>query len=137
MKAKLTAAEARELTDRIRGAQDEAHRLRMLLPPDYTTVERRPSTFTYFIQVVMPNPVEPGPIKIGIAGDVAARMAQLQTGSPFELYLMGYVPGGKKLERELHQKYAHLHLRGEWFRSTEQFEHDLYTRIFDYQEGTQ
>ena len=47
---------------------------------------------------------------------------------------MGYVPGGEKLERELHRKYAHLHLRGEWFRATEQLEAELYGLVYDYED---
>lgn len=102
---------------------------------------RQPSTFTYFIRMDEPGWVvgeslgPGGPVKIGCASDPEARLLQLQTGSPYPLRLLGYVPGGEKLERELHKKYAHLHMQGEWFRATLEFEHEIYEMIFDYQDG--
>lgn len=99
--------------------------------------ERRPSTFTYFIQVEdprLPPPGPGGPIKIGCAGDPNARLLQLQTACPYELRLLGYVPGGQKLEKELHKKYAHLRLRNEWFDTTEDLEHDVWLMIYDNEE---
>lgn len=59
-----------------------------------------------------------GPIKIGFATDVAARMAALQTASPAPLKLVGAIPGGLKLEKQLHAELAEARLSGEWFSPT-------------------
>ena len=59
-----------------------------------------------------------GPIKIGFASDVAARMASLQTASPVPLVLIGAIPGGLKLEKQIHAEVAEARLTGEWFKPT-------------------
>lgn len=64
----------------------------------------------YFIQAG-----EDGPVKIGTAEDVAARLSELQTGSPAPLQLLGYVSGGRADEQMLHRRFAALRMRGEWF----------------------
>jgi hypothetical protein len=57
-----------------------------------------------------------GPIKIGRARNVAARLVSLQTASPVELVLLGVVPGSVEKERVLHSLFRPLRVRGEWFR---------------------
>lgn len=58
-----------------------------------------------------------GPIKIGSAGDVTRRVAALQTGTPERLRVIARAPGvGVEGERELHRRFAHRRIRGEWFR---------------------
>ena len=57
-------------------------------------------------------------IKIGYTKlNIEKRLMQLNTGSDTQLYSLGYIKGDKKLEKELHQKFANLRLRnnGEWF----------------------
>lgn len=130
----LTEKEARELTDRLRAVTSSREYLLGITQGVAANTLRQPSLYTYFIQVEDPNQ-HAGPIKIGCARDVRARLSQLQTSSPYDLWLIGYVPGGEKLERELHKKYAHLHLRGEWFRATEDLERDLYFMVYDYEES--
>lgn len=44
-----------------------------------------------------------------------ARMRELQTGCPEALRLMAAVPGSRDEERRLHETFAELHYRGEWF----------------------
>jgi hypothetical protein len=56
-----------------------------------------------------------GLIKIGWTNDVDSRLATLQTGSPEVLSLLALVIGAQADERRLHQKFAHLRVRGEWF----------------------
>lgn len=56
-----------------------------------------------------------GQVKIGWSRKVSARLAQLQTGSPIPIKLLGTMPGGRAVERRLHQQFAHLRLAGEWF----------------------
>jgi Meiotically up-regulated gene 113 len=57
-----------------------------------------------------------GPVKIGRAARPAGRLRELQTGSPFPLHLLGTIPGGGHLERDLHARFNWLRIRGEWFR---------------------
>jgi hypothetical protein len=55
--------------------------------------------------------------KIGIARDVYKRIAQLQTGCPFEVTLVHLIPTTypQRLEQGLHKIFEHKRLRGEWF----------------------
>lgn len=55
--------------------------------------------------------------KIGVANDVESRLAQLQTGSPFELEIMecyGF-DNAEIAERAIHQAFTKERVRGEWF----------------------
>ncbi len=55
-------------------------------------------------------------VKIGRARDVAARLAQLQTGSSSPLRLVAVLDDvPESLERRLHQFFAADRLHGEWF----------------------
>lgn len=56
-----------------------------------------------------------GPVKVGRSGSPAARVAQLQTGSPLRLLLVRtyYYQGHR--ERVMHRMLAPLHVAGEWF----------------------
>ena len=65
----------------------------------------------YFIQ-----PVDGGPIKIGYAKDVPARVKTLERESQRQMVVLAAISGGKKEERELHRKFSHLRYEG-----TEQF----------------
>lgn len=57
-----------------------------------------------------------GPIKIGVTVDVEKRRRVLQTGSAQTLVLLSTIKGTEKQEAELHRRFKHLRLRGEWFR---------------------
>lgn len=58
-----------------------------------------------------------GPIKIGFTCQLAARVTDLQCGYPFgRLRFVGLVLGVAQDERGVHGLFAHLRLRGEWFR---------------------
>lgn len=57
-------------------------------------------------------------VKIGWSKRVSARLAELQTGSAVPIRLIGAIPGGRALERRLHEEFAHLRLSGEWFSAT-------------------
>ncbi len=68
-------------------------------------------SYVYFIQQG-----EDGPIKIGKSHDPHERLAQLQTGSAYELRLLGFcVESPGRDESSFHEKFAEHHLRGEWF----------------------
>lgn len=70
---------------------------------------RRPQ-YVYFIQNEATLAV-----KIGVAADPVSRLATLQTGSDGKLSIIGVLPGGRALERELHRRFSYARLSGEWF----------------------
>jgi hypothetical protein len=71
-------------------------------------------------------------VKIGFAKDVAARLAQLQTGNACRLKLLAVIPNGSHaLERRLHAFFAEHRVRNEWF----QFSGNMATLIKSIREG--
>lgn len=69
------------------------------------------STRVYFIRIGAM-----GPIKIGITdGQIATRLADLQTAIPWRLHCVGYVMAEARLEPVLHQHLARFRMMGEWF----------------------
>ena len=69
-------------------------------------------------------------MKVGYtSGNPYARMAALQTGSPDRLYMMGWVEGTLSDERELHDRFAHLRVSGEWFRFEAELEEFYDARV--------
>ncbi len=61
-----------------------------------------------------------GPVKIGIADSIPERMATLQSASAVTLCLIREIPGNRAQEQWLHQRFAEVRLRGEWFTFTEE-----------------
>ncbi len=59
-------------------------------------------------------------VKIGVTTNPTDRLAALSTTSAVDLSLIKTIPGDVRLERELHQRFSDLRVRGEWFRYTEQ-----------------
>lgn len=69
----------------------------------------------YFVQMG-----ETGPIKIGTTrGTVQRRVAGLQCSCAETLILRGLVRGGRQVEKDLHDRFSREHVRGEWFRPSE------------------
>lgn len=64
----------------------------------------------YFIQAA-----NGGPIKIGYARKVLPRLKGLQTGHSDQLCVLATMPGDKRNERALHERFVCLRTRGEWF----------------------
>jgi hypothetical protein len=56
-----------------------------------------------------------GPIKIGRAVDVVRRLNGLQAANWVELRLLGATSDVD--EKQMHRRFSHLHIRGEWFRA--------------------
>jgi len=87
-------------------------------PIDYSTIVplvsaesvQPPRSGVYFVRAG-----DGGPIKIGTARNVNARLDTLQIGSSEELTLLALIPGDEKVERKLHREFRHLRIRGEWF----------------------
>lgn len=66
----------------------------------------------YFIQAGLR-----GPIKIGVAVDLVARMYEHQCSNHEALFVVGLVlDAGRPEEQELHRRFRGDWLRGEWFR---------------------
>jgi len=56
-------------------------------------------------------------VKIGVSNCLYERILGLQETLPAELIVHAILEGGRKLERELHDRYQPYRLRGEWFRN--------------------
>jgi len=54
-------------------------------------------------------------IKIGFSNDIEKRVAELQTGNPCELKILGWLNCDKKYEKVFHQKIKNSKIKGEWF----------------------
>lgn len=72
---------------------------------------RKKACFVYLVRA------ENGLVKIGKTVDVASRFNTLNTTSPIDLELMGYICSdcAGEIERALHSKFANVRARGEWF----------------------
>lgn len=55
------------------------------------------------------------PVKIGVATDVEARLAAIQTGCPYPLQIIVSFPGDLEHEAHLHNMFADKQTVGEWF----------------------
>ena len=53
--------------------------------------------------------------KIGYSDNPLKRLGTLQTGNPYPLELISTIEGDLLKEKELHQRFSHLKLQGEWF----------------------
>jgi len=68
--------------------------------------------YTYFVQAYLG-----GPIKIGYTTkDPSLRLANMMTGSPAPLRIVGLIP--RNIEKELHKKFGAEREHGEWFTPT-------------------
>ena len=56
-----------------------------------------------------------GAVKIGFSSASKIRISQIQCHNSGSLELLGVIPGGREKEKELHKKFKHLKMRGEWF----------------------
>lgn len=76
--------------------------------PSTSAPKEQPSPVIYFIQAG-------DLIKIGYTVDIKKRLIALRTSSPVALILLGIMPGGPKVEAELHERFASSRRHGEWF----------------------
>lgn len=65
----------------------------------------------YFVQTASSE----GPIKIGMAQNIARRLGTLQTAHPWKLTLLLWIEGDRGVERDLHWKFKQDRINGEWF----------------------
>jgi len=75
------------------------------------SVDLSSSPYVYFIQQD-----KSGPIKIGFSANPVYRLRELQSGNPFELKIVGVIGNATaSLETEMHNKFWHIRMCGEWF----------------------
>lgn len=55
------------------------------------------------------------PIKIGWTTNPTARLRSLRACCPVSIRFLTYIPGDKKMERQLHRRFSSLKFHGEWF----------------------
>jgi hypothetical protein len=85
----------------------------ILIPDELSECERAVAAgeqLVYFVQGI-----DGGPIKIGIAVDPDERLRELQCFSPLRLAIRRVMPGGQAKEAEIHARFRHERLWGEWF----------------------
>ena len=70
------------------------------------------TSVVYFVQAGLAG----RPVKIGYAQEMCRRIGNLQLGCPEPMEVLLAVGGGRDLEGELHQRFAHLRIHQEWFR---------------------
>lgn len=64
---------------------------------------------------------DPKCIKIGhTKRPIKLRMSVLQSWSPYNLSLIGIIPGGRSLEAQIHQRFAKHYKCGEWFNAADE-----------------
>lgn len=71
-------------------------------------------------------------IKIGTTMNLKHRLQNVQTSHPTPIVLAGSTKGDKRLERELHRRFAALRVNGEWFREVD----DLAVYVANLARGT-
>ena len=59
-------------------------------------------------------------VKIGISYNVSERLSQIQMCAPQTISCAGVMPGNLLMESEIHDKFSHLRIHGEWFRLDEE-----------------
>ena len=72
-----------------------------------------------FVMYFMQRGVD-GPVKIGHAVDVSARMRTHQTSNPEPLALLLVISGSRKREKVIHDSLAASRMAGEWFRPSQE-----------------
>lgn len=66
-------------------------------------------------------------VKMGIVTSPKSRLESLQVGNPRDLKLLyaGRTSNARHQENHLHKKFKHLHVRGEWFRYTDEIDKQI------------
>lgn len=61
-------------------------------------------------------------VKIGKAKDPLDRVRTLQIGCPMRLNVVAFFKHKGYMEADLHKRFRHLHVTGEWFRFTDEIQ---------------
>ena len=72
--------------------------------------ENKNGDYVYFFETQ-------GMIKIGVSLNVPKRLKRVEAWTPFEIKMLGNINGGYPLEKQIHRKFKHLRVKGEWFKS--------------------
>lgn len=80
-------------------------------------IQKRQPNLVYVIRAIYS-----GHLKIGVARDPEYRLRELQTGTWESLKLLITMPGGRKLEQELHERFARYRMAREWFRHSDEID---------------
>lgn len=75
----------------------------------------------YFIRAIN----DLGPVKIGFSTEPDGRLSTLQTSHHGELKIIAAIEGTREDERALHERFASVRMRGEWFRVVGKFKQYL------------
>ena len=78
-----------------------------------TAKPRKKKRYVYFFQGA-----DTGRIKIGISDNPQSRLKSLQSSE--KLTILKQIEGGEQVERQLHSKFKHLRLHGEWFEGSDE-----------------
>lgn len=88
-----------------------------------------PGPRVYFIEAM----TTPTIIKIGFSCCVQKRLQDLRVASPVGLRLLASIRGGAAKETDMHRRFAHLRVDGEWFRAAP----ELLAFIRSFAQGTE
>lgn len=69
--------------------------------------------YVYFIEAV-----ELGQISIGFSEEPEKRLSDLSRSSPYELRLIGKIPGDEEKQKEIHSMFEDIRFKREWFFAT-------------------
>jgi hypothetical protein len=83
----------------------------------------------YFVHDELSNAVKVGK---STEENLNSRLTSLQTGNSRELKLLGLMQGYTEKEAELHLKFNHLRIRGEWFEYNEEIADYIKTNRIEY-----
>lgn len=56
-----------------------------------------------------------GPVKVGYSKRPELRLTKIRADNVSAMRLLGVIPGDRAVEADLHERFALLHIRGEWF----------------------
>jgi hypothetical protein len=106
------APQKKWLSEAAKKAAYRDRRKGIILPDDHYNSTRSSvpeHQVTYVIEA------DTGQLKVGIALHPQQRLKELQTGSPVPLRLLGTIPGGRAVEKLLHDTFKEHRLQGEWY----------------------
>jgi hypothetical protein len=82
------------------------------------------SGYLYFVEAI-----GLGKIRIGFSHEPEKLLAELFPSLPFELRLIGKIPGAEEEQKEIHSMLEDMHFKGEWFFATKKVRELIKTKI--------
>jgi hypothetical protein len=90
---------------------DEAPQAQLEFYQDYSVAEQVAEHGAVYLIGTMVG----GLVKIGTSLDPERRLSALQTAHPRSLRILSFIPGGRAIERGLHDLFSDLRVQREWF----------------------